>query len=449
MKDVQDALGLNKPAEIVGDERLPSCFAVTDLAAASIGAVAGAAAQLAVDLGLSRQSRRFKVDGRLASLWFARSIYPIGWNIAPTWDAIAGDYEGKDGWIKLHTNLEHHRAAALRVLKCEEDRDAVAAAVGKWDVQALESAIHENGGAAAAMRSVREWQDHPQGKAVAAEPLIIWSDAPSAKNRNWQRHVVPSRPLQGVRVLDLTRVLAGPVATRTLAGLGASVLRIDPAGWDEPNVVPDVTLGKRCSHLDLRNDHDRAIFETLLAQADVLVHGYRPGALEGLGYGEAERERLAPGIAEVSLDAYGWTGPWADRRGFDSLVQMSCGIAEAGMHWAENNRPTPLPVQALDHATGYLMAAAVIRALSSTITGEGSRKARLSLARTAELLVQYEQKEPGRIDMQPRPSDFLDEIEQTPWGPAHRLKPPFEIEDVRIGWSSPACNLGSSRSEWN
>jgi crotonobetainyl-CoA:carnitine CoA-transferase CaiB-like acyl-CoA transferase len=187
--------------------------------------------------------------------------------------------------------------------------------------------------------------------------------------------------------LDLTRVLAGPVATRFLAGLGAEVLRLDPPGWDEPGVLPDVTLGKRRTRLDLRTRAGRDRFEALLRGADLLVHGYRPGALDGLGWDAAHRQALRPGLVEVSLNAYGWDGPWRDRRGFDSLVQMSCGIAEAGMARLGKEKPFPLPVQALDHACGYIMAAAALISLRRRReTGMGSIT-RLSLARVARLLL--------------------------------------------------------------
>ena len=170
----------------------------------------------------------------------------------------------------------------------------------------------------------------------------------------------------------MTRVLAGPVATRFLAGFGAEVLRIDLPGWDEPAIVPDVTLGKHCARLDLRQPRDRNTWEGLLQAADVLVHGYRPGALAGLGLDAEQRRALCPGLVDVSLDAYGWDGPWRGRRGFDSLMQMSCGIAAAGMTMLNRDRPTPLPVQALDHATSYIMAAAAVRGLTDRlITGLG------------------------------------------------------------------------------
>jgi crotonobetainyl-CoA:carnitine CoA-transferase CaiB-like acyl-CoA transferase len=107
------------------------------------------------------------------------------------------------------------------------------------------------------------------------------------------------------------------------------VLRIDPPGWDEPGVVPEVTLGKRCARLDLHGAADRDAFEHLLAQADVLVHGYRPGALDALGYDEARRRTIRPEVIDVALNAYGWSGPWQALVGFDSLVQMSAGVVAA------------------------------------------------------------------------------------------------------------------------
>ncbi len=183
------------------------------------------------------------------------------------------------------------------------------------------------------MLSIGEWAGHPQGRAVAPEPLVYLAATQPAGAPNWA--LDPARPLDGLRILDLTRVLAGPVATRCMAGFGAHVLRIDPPDWDEPALVPDVTLGKKCARLDLRVTAD--VFDHLLSRADVLVHGYRPGALDKLGYPASFRQSLSPGLIDVSLDAYGWRGPWAGRRGFDSLVQMSTGIAHTA--WSRR-RPT-------------------------------------------------------------------------------------------------------------
>lgn len=395
-----------------GTDTLPSCFKVGDLAQASIGVALGEVASLT-------GAAAAHVDRRLAQLWFDMTLRPTGWTLPGVWDVVAGVYQTHDGWIRLHTNAPHHRDAALSVLGAEVDRNAVAHAVARWAKDDLEQAIVGAGGCAAAMRSMEAWANHPQGKAVAAEPLIHWADS---------GQTAAPVALTGLKVLDLTRVLAGPVATRFLAAFGADVLRIDPPDWDEPGVIPEVTLGKTCAGLDLRQTADRASFEHLLSQADVLVHGYRPGALDGLGYGPEARQKLSGGHIDVSLCAYGHSGPWAGRRGFDSLVQMSCGIAHEGMIRADANAPTPLPVQALDHATGYLMAAAVLRALRIRNATGQVFAARTSLARTAALLMSRGA-HPFEGDMTgPHDTDFAQMTEKTGWGPAHRVMFPASLE---------------------
>jgi len=310
-----------------GEGELRSAYAVTDFASAAMATAALSVVELAEHPGGTRRS--VIVDRRLASFWFGSSIRPIGWELPPLWDPLAGDYPTSDGWIRLHTNAPHHRIAAQHVLGPHADKAAMARAVARWRKRDLETAIVEAGGCAAEMRSAEQWADHPQGRAVASEPLAHILLRDRASFRSWS--APPARPLAGIRVLDLTRVLAGPVASRFLAGYGADVLRIDPPDWNEPGVVPEVTLGKRCARLDLKTAAGRAGFEELLSTADIFLHGYRPGALDRLGYDRATRRKLAPGLIDVGLSAYGWSGPWNLRRGFDSLVQMSTGIAEAGM----------------------------------------------------------------------------------------------------------------------
>lgn len=424
-----------------------SAFAVTELAMASVAAVGVELAKLIAALNLAPAPPEVTVDQRLASLWFGYSFRPEGWEMPGLWDAIAGDYETADGWIRLHTNLPHHRRAALQVLGCAEERQTVAAAVRGWQAEDLETAVVSAGGVAAAMRSRAAWLAHPQGRAVAAEPLIRWGARREIRLRN-RFQATRERPLAGLRVLDLTRVIAGPVSTRTLAGFGAEVLRIDPPGWDEPGVITDVSLGKRMATLDLRSSTGRQQFQALLAQADVLVHGYRPGALDGLGFDAEARRRIAPGLIEVALDAYGWTGPWAQRRGFDSLVQMSAGIADAGRSWAGADRPMPLPVQALDHATGYLMAAAVMSALHTAQGGAPVATARLSLARTAEELAALPQSAGGDVIEGAEDADFAAAVEASGWGPGRRLLPPLQLGQTAMRWDLPAARCDSAAPRW-
>jgi crotonobetainyl-CoA:carnitine CoA-transferase CaiB-like acyl-CoA transferase len=423
---------------------LPSAYAVSDLASATVATAALAVAELIQCAGVTLPA--VTVDRRLASFWFHASIRPVGWKMPPIWDPIAGDYRTSDGWIRLHTNAPHHRAAAERVLGRHADRAAMAEAVARWRKQELETAVVDVGGCAAEMRSAAEWRDHPQGRAVATEPLVRRTVRDRASGRATTTISV-ERPLAGVRVLDLTRVLAGPIATRFLAAFGAEVLRIDPPDWNEPSIAPEVTLGKRCARLNLKDATDRKTFETLLAGADILVHGYRSDALDRLGYGDAARRALAPGLVDVAHCAYGWTGPWAKRRGFDSLVQMSTGIADTGMPWKGADHPVPLPVQAIDHATGYLAAAAAVRGLTQRLREGVGTDARLSLARTAILLPERD-REPGALAPESE-ADLLPAVEETPWGQARRLRPPAHIDGAPMHWSRPASDLGSAEPRWS
>jgi len=436
--------GTTEEISFIGKGELLSAFPVTDFASAVIATAGLAISDLLSATWNTRPT--LTIDRRLASLWFGMSIRPIGWKLPPVWDAFAGDYRTRDGWIKLHTNAPHHRAAAMRVVGKYPDRTAMAGAVETWIATELETAIVGEGGCAAAMRSAAEWAVHDQGRAVASEPLAHRSMGNSAQFKDWS--VTRERPLKGLRVLDLTRVLAGPVATRFLAAFGADVLRIDPPNWDEPAIVQEVTLGKRCARLDLHSAENRKMFEELLSKAHVLVHGYRPTALDRLGFDAATRRALSHGLIDVSLDAYGWTGPWAARRGFDSLVQMSSGIADAGMKWRKADLPVPLPVQALDHATGYLMAALAIRGVTQRLRNGNGLEARVSLARTAKLLMDAGDA-PDPSELAPETAaDHSLTIEKTAWGDARRVRPPIHIDGTPMVWDYPANQLGSDKPAW-
>ncbi len=439
-----------------GDDRLSSCFKTTELASSSFMTAAIALAEYChvsrhENDSFDSPAKHINVNNRYASLWFARSLQPVGWQVGGIWDSIAGDYKCADGWIRLHTNAPHHRAAALSVLHCDGTPEAVASTLLTMKADEVESAIVSAKGCAATMRSLSAWQQHPQGLSVAQEPLVHWHehgvvDVEPVRSRSTGSK--SDRPLAGLRVLDLTRVIAGPVSTRFLAAFGAEVLRIDPASWDEPSVVPEVTLGKRCAHLQLDTQRGHSRFLELVKTADVLVHGYRPGAMEGLGMSADTLLAVNPTLINVSLNAYGWTGPWSKRRGFDSLVQMSSGIAHQGMLAFNSDAPYPLPVQALDHATGNLMAAAVLHALVQMQTTGRVLSAKLSLARTAHVLQRYRQ-DTLHTGFEPaQESDLNPEIEHTTWGAAQRVRFPVDIDDIDAAWDRPATDLGSSAPHW-
>ena len=438
------------------DEKLPSCFNTTGLASSSFTAAAVALAEYCQCKNNSNNLadvpiEHIRINNRYASLWFDKSLWPLDWTVRNLWDSIAGDYQCADGWIRLHTNAPHHRQCALNILACDSTREAVASALASLNADDVELAIVNENGCAATMRSIDAWQQHPQGLSVASEPLIHWHEHGIVNTKTksiGQVDSPPYQPLLGLRILDLTRVLAGPVSTRFLAGFGADVLRIDPQHWNEPGVVPEVTLGKRCAQLDLKTKTGHAQFLELVKTADVLVHGYRPGAMSGLGLHVNELLAVNPALIDVSLCAYGWTGPWSRRRGFDSLVQMSSGIAHQGMLAYDSDKPHPLPVQALDHATGYLMAAAVLRALTEKLETGRVLSAKLSLARTAHVLHQHRQDNLHTNFAPLDKSDLHPAIENTTWGRAQRVKFPVDMGHIKAHWSRPATDLRLHSPQW-
>jgi hypothetical protein len=434
--------GLSGPRHV-----LPSPYDVTGLAVGSIAAAALAVAELH---GLRRgvATPAVELGSEEAALAFRCELYlqPLGWELPPVWDAIAGVYRTREGFIRLHTNYAHHRDAVLRVLGTDAEREAVAAAVANWSGQQLEAAVVQAGGCAAVLRGPGEWRAHPQGAAVAEQSLVQRRPfAGGTRAPGWAAAPSGDRPLSGIRVLDLTRVIAGPVATRWLAAYGAEVLRLDPPGFDEVGaLIPETTVGKRRARLDLRTASGRAVFEQLLGAADVLVLGYRTDALARLGY---DRERLRadyPQLIVTQHNAYGFGGPWRDRRGFDSLVQMSCGIAARGMEVYASDVPRPLPAQALDHATGYLIAAATCRALSERLLHGHVIYSRLSLARTAHALMSH-----GEVGDADAPEPAADTVARhleradSADGPLRRVRVPGRIDGVAARYPIPAGSLGS------
>jgi hypothetical protein len=438
---------------------LPSHFDVTGLAASSVAAATLAAAEFLAARNDTRPPP-VSVDSRHACAAFAAEglFTPVGWDLPDLWDPIAGNYQAQDGWIRLHTNYAYHRAVVERLLGAG-DRESVRAAVAGWKSEDLETAVVEAGGCAAAMRTREDWLASPAGAATAHAPLVSVAErrlpvgagvqAGAAGTASTERAGGP-RPYSGVRVLDLTRVIAGPVGTRFLAAYGADVLRVDPPGFAEvPALLPETTAGKRTAALDLRTTNGRTAFEGLVAAADVLVTGLRADALAGLGYDDGALAALNPALIVASLDAYGWDGPWRDRRGFDSLVQMSAGIAAAGAAATGAGKPVPLPVQALDHGCGYLVAAAVGRALTRRLADSVVHRVRVSLIGTANLLWSLPRPaDLGEQPSMPKPSDFRLVETHTAWGPAHRVPLPGEIAGVDPEWRVEAGPLGRHQPSW-
>jgi len=432
---------------------LPSAFDVTGLATASVAAATLAAAEFRA-IRNAEPVAAVTVDSRAACAAFAAEALftPVGWALPEPWDPITGNYQARDGWIRLHTNYAYHRAVVTRLLKAD-DRAAVQAAVSRWAAADLEAAVVASGGCAAAMYDRDSWLASAPGRATAGTAALASAERPLPGGDAG----VPARPesaagqpYAGVRVLDLTRVIAGPVCTKFLAAYGADVLRLDPPGFAEvPALLPETTAGKRTAAVDLTAPAGRTAFEQLVAGADVLVTGLRSDALGKLGYDDAALTALNPGLITASLNAYGWHEPWRDRRGFDSLVQMSCGIAAAGGAAADSGPPVPLPVQALDHATGYLLAAAVGRALAARLTRRVATRVRASLIGTANLLWSLPRPAGlGDLPPMPTPGEFPLVDTRTAWGQARRVPLPGEIAGVVPALRPEAGPLGRHQAAW-
>lgn len=432
------------PLRLLGDAGgLPSPFHVGSFATACVAVATLAASELHA-ARTERPARAAIVDRCHAALAFRSERYARRLDEAPipVWDPLSGDYPTRSGIVRLHTNYEHHRAAVVRALGVAETREAVRSRLQELDAEDVEARVVAEGGAAAKLRTRDEWRAHEQGRAVSQEPLAFVRRSGVADV--FPREKEPERPLSGLRVLDLTRVVAGPVCTRVLASHGADVLRIDPPGFAEvPALLADTTGGKRRAALDLKSPDGRARFLSLLAEADLFVHGLRSDALSRLGLAPEVLEEVNPRLSVVTHDAYGFTGPWCARRGFDSLVQMSVGIAARGRDVYGGDLPVPLPAQALDHGTGYLLAAAACRALARRLRDGSVTTVRLSLARTAELLVSLgDDGDPHAPEL---PADaaapYLERV-CSAFGEVERLRCPGVVEGLTSELRVPPGPLG-------
>jgi crotonobetainyl-CoA:carnitine CoA-transferase CaiB-like acyl-CoA transferase len=432
------------------DPVLPSSFRVGTAAQATIAAAGLAAAE--VWRRRTRRRQSVGVDMRRAAIEFRSERYVRldGKPPGPAWDKIAGVYLTGDGrHVRLHTNFAHHREGMLRLLGCAYEREAVQAALLRWEAEPFEAAAADAKLVATMLRSPAEWAAHPQGKAIAALPLIELvkiGEAPAARLAG-----NPERPLSGVRVLDLTRVIAGPVCGRTLAAHGADVMRITaPHLPGFANLDIDMGRGKLSAQLDLRSTEEQERLRTLVREAHIFVQAYRPGALASLGFSPEACADLRPGIIAVTLSAYGREGPWAGRRGFDSLVQNASGI-----NWAEAEAqgvppPKELPAQALDHASGYLMAFGAMMALSRKMQEGGSWLVRVSLAQAAHWLCQLGRLQGGFDCHEPTKDEITSMLDSmdTPFGRLAFIQHAAQLSETPARWSRPPAALGTHAPVW-
>lgn len=418
---------------------LPARLPVRELARATVGVCSLAAAELLARRCATRVPTVRVREGAVATAFASERYLRVDGRRPTNFSPLSGFWRAADGWVRTHANYSHHRSrllSAFGIRDTGDDRalvERLSAELAARPADGIQEAVYAEGGLAVAVASTPNEATH-----ALVETRPAGESAP---------RVLPaaSLPASGVRILDLTRVIAGPVATRTLALLGADVLRVDlPELLEDADAYADTGMGKRSTLLNLSASEGRRVFDELLGSADVVVTGYRPGALDRYGLGPEALRARCPDLIVAQLCAWGWSGPWASRRGFDSLVQAASGIAS--IEATADGRPAALPVQALDHGTGYLLAAAILRALSDRQFIGGGRHVRLSLAGTASWLLHGIRPDP----LDGRPYDPRPWLAEAPsaYGRLRYALPPVHYEGSPTSWAHCSTRWGTDDPSW-
>jgi len=447
--DVAPASAAN--VRIVGDDPvIPTRYRIGAAGSAVIAAAGLGAASICEMRTGRRQEVEVDVRAAVASLRSPRYMKLDGHAQRDPMDPLSGFYQVSAGrWVFVHCNFPNLRDRNLAVLGvAAPKKEDMAAAAAKLEGKALEDAFMTSGGCGAFARTTGEWAQHPQAAAVASLPLVEIVRITNAPPEPLPRG---ERPLAGVRVLDLTRVLAGPTCARTLAEHGADVLKITaPHLPNSGSVELDTGLGKLSAHLDLRNQQDVETLLTLVRGADVFSQSYRPGALASRGFSPEALAEIRPGIVCVELRAWGREGPWHERRGFDTIVQTATGMALVSGGGTE---PRLMPVSAIDYVSGHLMAYGAMVALARRVREGGSWLVRVSLARTGKFIVDRGLLDAASLEGVPGdlPADEIARLTietQTPLGRLRHLAPVVQMSETRARWTRPPVPLGTHPACW-
>lgn len=365
--------------------------------------------------------------------------------------AVTQPWQARNGWVLPHFNLPHLARRVLDVLQCEYTPDSVAATVARWDADELELAIAQAGACGGKIRTPEQWLAHPQGAYLAARPVIEITKVADGPPQPFA-FGDGRRPLSGVRVLDLTRILAGPIAGRTLAEHGADVLLVTAEKLPQtPEHVRDTSHGKRIAYLDFARPDERASLQVLAAGSDVMISGYRPGRLEAHGFGPDEMMRLRPGLVHVSISCFGSGGPFADRSGWEQVAQAVTGVCHTYGEHANNGRPKLVFAPVCDYTTGYLAALGAMLALARRAREGGSYRVHVSLCQSA-MFIQRQGLVAGFEDADERLTEA--ELErfhvesETGYGRLRTLGPALWMSETPCVWSRPSPYPGSDRPEW-
>ena len=427
---------------------LPSSFQIGSAAQSSIAAAA--TASVLIYKARSGIAQSVNIDS-LKSALECMARFRIDGVTPDQWAPLSGLYKTADGYVRVHANFDHHRDAALVSLNLPVGEKTTREQVNKRVLQVnsaeLDAAISQAGGASAILRSFEQWDKHPQAQALKSLPLIEITKVGEADPVPLSPIDRFTPPLHGTRIVDMTRILAGPICGRTLAAYGADVMLINSPKLPNIDSIMDTSRGKLSALIDLHSTAGTADIHNVLAAARVLVQGYRPGALAKFGLSAEVLAERYPGIITVSLSAYGRTGPWSTRRGFDSLVQTATGFNVAEALAFDEVTPRALPVQILDYATGFLMAFATQAALYKQSVEGGSWHVQLSLARTGSWVRAMGQTTSGLSVPVPNIDSYLQPYPSA-YGALEAIDHAAEFSDTPVHWKIPSSPPGTHAPQW-
>ncbi|PCD34697.1 hypothetical protein AU210_007294 [Fusarium oxysporum f. sp. radicis-cucumerinum] len=450
-----------KSLKLPGDDgkpALPSSYKIGTLAQGTI-ALSGLLAALIHSLRNQGPVPKVTVPQKHSVIEFkSERLYILDGEPAPSpWGPIGGLHKTSDGHVRIHDSFPNHRYGALELLglPVTASRIDVTKKTQDWASIDLESVGLEHRLAIYALRSYRQWDMLPQSKAIDDFPISLTRIASGPAGLS--PHLTPGNDkcLRGLRVVEMSRVIAAPLAGKTLAAHGADVIWITCPGLpDLPTMDRDLGRGKRTVHIDVNNVEDRQKLRELIKSCDVFIQGFRPGSLAAKGFGPEEIVGLNPGIVYGCMSAFGPKGPWSERRGYDSLIQTCSGmnISEAE-HYGAGEVARPTPCQALDHAGGYLLASGIMAALYRRSVQGGSYRVDVSLAGTMKYLRsmgQYPGKSGFEIGDYEKPSDVKEYLEtrQTGFGELRAVRHSVSVDGAEPSWDVMPNPLGSDEARW-
>ncbi len=369
-------------------------------------------------------------------------------------ESITQPWETKDGkWFLPHFNLPHLEKKVCDLLECTPDPESVAGAVKKWDADKLDQAIADARATGGILYTEEKWLQHPQGQYLASVPVVEITKVGNSAPEPLSDLAEGTQPLSGLKVLDLTRILAGPTCGISLAEHGADVLMVTaPELPQVPAFVRDTSHGKRSCYLDYKIPEQAARLRELVKDADVFVQGYRPGRMEANGFGAEELAKLRPGIVYVSVDCFGSGGPLSDRAGWDQVAQAVTGMCFTQGDATNAGRPQLAPVFVCDFLTGFLGAYGVMLALLKRAKEGGSYHVHVSLCQSAMLIQRQGLREDfaGAADSLTKEKfeQFAVCDDGTVYGDLKSLGPVIRMSETSPVWSRTTPELGSGKPEW-